>query len=64
MTHINVKRLRLRSGMTQRELARRAGITARTAVNWDQGAQPRAERLPELVKVFGLNSIDDLYRAE
>lgn len=49
--------------MTQRELARRAGITARMAVYWDQGAQPRADRLPKLAEVFGLESIDDLYSA-
>lgn len=61
--YIDVKRLRIRSGIGQRELARRAGITARMAVRWDQGSQPRAERLPKLVEVFGLQSIDDLYRA-
>jgi transcriptional regulator with XRE-family HTH domain len=60
MSHIDVRRLRLQSGIGQRELARRAGITARMAVRWDQGAQPRADRLPKLAEILGC-SIDELY---
>jgi transcriptional regulator with XRE-family HTH domain len=59
--YIDVKRLRLRSGVSQRELARRMGIRAQMAHRWDKGSQPRAERLPKLVEALGLNSVDDLY---
>lgn len=61
MSYIDVRRLRLASGIGQRELARRMGVQAKVACKWDQGAQPRSERLPRLVEVLGLDSIDDLY---
>jgi transcriptional regulator with XRE-family HTH domain len=64
MSYIDVKRLRLRSGIGQRELARRMGVTAKIGQKWDKGSQPRAERLPRLAEVLGLPSVDDLYRAE
>lgn len=61
MSYIDVKRLRLASGIGQRELARRMGVTARVGWKWDNGSQPSSERLPKLAEVLGLPSIDDLY---
>lgn len=59
--YIDVKRLRLQSGIGQRELARRMGVTAKVGQKWDKGSQPRAERLPKLAEVLGLPSIEALY---
>lgn len=59
--YIDVKRLRLRSGIGQRELARRMGVTAKVGQKWDKGQQPHSSRLPKLAEVLGLPSIDDLY---
>ncbi len=63
MTPIDVKYLRVRAGIGQRELARRMGVTHKVSLKWDKGAQPRASRLPQLVEALGLESIDDLYKA-
>jgi transcriptional regulator with XRE-family HTH domain len=59
--YIDMKRLRLKSGIGQRELARKMGVTAKIGQKWDKGSQPRAERLPKLVEVLGLDSIEELY---
>lgn len=59
--YINVKRLRLQSGIGQRELARRMGVTAKIGRLWDQGSQPRSQRLPLLAEVLGCDSVDELY---
>lgn len=61
MSYIDVRRLRLASGIGQRELARRMGIRATMAARWDGGSQPRAERLPKLAEVLGLPSIEALF---
>ena len=63
-----VREARLRAGLTQRELASRAGTTQPAIARWESGAVvPSFERLRELVRAcgleltFGLANYDDSY---
>lgn len=60
-THIDIKALRTARGIGQRTLAKQVGVSAGAVVRWDKGSQPKADKLPVLVRVFGLNSVDELY---
>jgi transcriptional regulator with XRE-family HTH domain len=59
---------RLRAGLTQQQLARRAGTSQSAIARWESGAvQPSLERLRELIRAcgleltFGIANYDDSY---
>jgi transcriptional regulator with XRE-family HTH domain len=59
---------RLRAGLTQKELARRAATSQSAIARWESGAvQPSLERLRELIRAcgfeltFGMANYDDSY---
>jgi transcriptional regulator with XRE-family HTH domain len=63
-----IREARLRAGLTQKELARRAGTSQPAIARWESGAvAPSFDRLRELVRAcgleltFGLASYDDSY---
>jgi len=63
-----LREARLRSGLTQQQLARRAGTSQSAIARWESGAVvPSFERLRELVRAcgleltFGLANYDDSY---
>jgi transcriptional regulator with XRE-family HTH domain len=63
-----LREARLRAGLTQRELARRAGTSQSAVARWESGeVVPSFERLRELVRAcgleltFGLANYDDSY---
>jgi transcriptional regulator with XRE-family HTH domain len=63
-----LREARLRAGLTQKELARRAGTSQSAIARWESGAVvPSFERLRELVRAcgleltFGLANYDDSY---
>lgn len=59
---MNIKELRVSVKLTQEELGAKLGVNRSTIAMWETGeAMPRADKLPELAKIFGC-SIDDLYR--
>lgn len=59
---MNIKELRVSAKLTQEELGAMLGVNRSTIAMWETGeAMPRADKLPELAKIFGC-SIDDLYR--
>lgn len=63
-----LKGARLRAGLTQRELARRAGTSQSAIARWESGdVAPSFERLRELIRAcgleltYGLANYDDSY---
>ena len=63
-----LREARLRAGLTQQELARRAGTSQSAIARWESGAvQPSFERLRELIRAceleltYGLATYDDSY---
>jgi transcriptional regulator with XRE-family HTH domain len=63
-----LREARLRAGLTQKELAKRAGTSQPAIARWESGAvQPSFERLRELIRscglelTFGLANYDDSY---
>ena len=63
-----LREARLRAGLTQAELARRAGTSQPAIARWESGAvQPSLERLRELIRAcgleltYGLANYDDSY---
>ncbi len=63
-----IREARLRTGLTQKELARRAGTSQPAIARWESGAVvPTFERLREIVRAcgleltFGLANYDDSY---
>lgn len=57
-----IKQLRENANLTQQQLSETLKIDRSTVAKWETGeAMPRADKLPELAKIFGC-SIDDLYR--
>jgi len=63
-----LREARLRAGLTQAELARRAGTSQPAVARWESGAvQPSFERLRDLVRAcgleltYGLANYDDSY---
>lgn len=58
----NIKQLRENANLTQQQLSENLNVDRSTIAKWETGeAMPRADKLPELAKIFGC-SIDDLYR--
>jgi transcriptional regulator with XRE-family HTH domain len=63
-----IREARLRAGLTQQELARRAGTSQPAIARWERGdVVPSFERLCELIRAcgleltFGLANFDDSY---
>ena len=57
-----IKELRIKSGMTQEQLAEMLGVTQGAVAQWEKGlTHPAYETLPKLAKVFGV-TVDDLFR--
>lgn len=60
---LEIKRLRERLGLSQRDLATNLGVDVSTVTKWETGnAAPRVALLPALAKVLQC-SIDDLFHA-
>lgn len=60
-----LREARLRAGLTQRELARRAGRPQSSIVRWERGTmQPSFETLRELLRVCGFDLWYQLARAD
>ena len=60
---LEIKRLRERLGLSQRDLATNLGVDVSTVTKWETGnAAPRVALLPSLAKVLQC-SIDDLFHA-
>ena len=52
-----IKQLRQENGLTQLELANRAGVTPSTIYNWERGRfEPKATQLRAVARVFGISS--------
>ncbi len=52
-----IKQLRQENGLTQLELANRAGVTPSTIYNWERGRfEPKATQLRAVARVFGVSS--------
>ena len=61
---IGIKNMRIRSNLTQKELAELVCVAQSTIAIWESGNNyPRADKLPELARVLGC-SISDLYGSE
>ena len=59
-----IKTLRENVKLTQVELAIALSVKQASVSRWENGdSMPRADKLPELAKIFGC-SIDDLYVAD
>ena len=57
----NIRKLRLKSGFTQEQLAVRLGVTFQAVSKWENGANtPDISLLPALASVFGV-TIDSLF---
>jgi transcriptional regulator with XRE-family HTH domain len=63
-----LREARLRAGLTQQQLAKRAGTSQSAIARWESGAvQPSLERLRELIRAcgleltYGLANYDDSY---
>ena len=53
----NVKELRVRAGMQQKELAIAVGVARPTVSEWEhQKKHPSGERLQKLAEIFGVNT--------
>lgn len=60
---MNIKAMREKRQLTQSDLAEKLSVSQTCIAKWETGeAMPRADKLPELAKIFGC-SIDDLYSA-
>ena len=53
-----IKRLRRARGLTQKALGERAGVTLQAVQGWEKGSVPRAEKLPRLAEVLGVEPVD------
>ncbi len=59
MTAIKTKRIN--AGLSQDEVARRLDVTQGAVSQWEDGScLPRADKLPELAKMFGC-TVDELF---
>ena len=60
----NLRRLRLRKGLTQERLADILGVSMQSVSRWECGnSLPDVMLLPEIARVYGV-TVDDLYRAD
>lgn len=58
----NLKAMRVRAGLTQLEMARKAGVPFRTYQNWETGArEPRLQALVALASALDV-TVDQLLR--
>ena len=55
-----IKKLRVKRGMTQEKLGQLIGVTMQAVSKWERGGVPDAEIVPRIADVFGV-SIDVLY---
>ena len=59
--HRRIKEFRLKTGLTQHQLAERMGVLQTTVSMWETGqGKPRTDKLPQLAKLLGC-TIDELY---
>ena len=59
-----IKKLRLFINMSQKELAKKMGLSPSTVSMWEKGERsPRTDKLPDLARALGC-TIDDLFREE
>lgn len=57
---MNYKKLREKSGLTQKELADELGVDQSAVCLWETGkTQPRAKLLPKIAKILGC-TVDEL----
>lgn len=56
----NIKKFRMRNGLTQEELGRIIGVTTQAVSKWERGGTPDAEILPHIADALGV-SIDALF---
>ena len=62
---LRVKELREAQGMTQWQLAERAGVSQPAVANWERGVfVPKTQDLPALARALKCRHIDDLYPEE
>lgn len=58
---INLKNIRLRSGLSQECFAERVGVSRQTVVNWERGKSlPSADKVTHIIKEFSL-SLEDIF---
>ena len=50
-----VARYRRAKGLTQKGLAHAVGVTLQAVQGWEKGTLPRADRLPRLAEVLGVD---------
>lgn len=53
-----IARLRRAKGLTQKGLAERIGVTLQAVQAWEKGSLPRADRLPRMGEVLGVNPLE------
>jgi len=53
-----IKELRIRIGMTQSDLSKAAGVSARAVFNWENGSIPRPMHVLSLGKIFKISPAD------
>lgn len=61
---IPMRRHRLAAKISLRGMAAQMEVSLAMVQKWDNGSQPKADKLPRLVEVFGLSRIEDLYASE
>ena len=60
-----LKKLRLRSGMTQQELAEKLHVTQGAVSQWEHGGSyPTARKLPEIARLFECTVDELLHEAD
>ena len=58
---INLKNIRLRTGLSQEGFAERVGVSRQTVVNWERGKSlPSADKITHIIKEFSL-SLEDIF---
>lgn len=58
-----IKRYRMKKGMTQEELGDMVGVTTQAVSKWERGGSPDAELLPKIASALGI-TINMLYEQE
>ena len=60
----NIREIRKRRGMTQKQLSESTGVTPACVCNWESGtSDPRTADLPRIADALGV-SIDELVRGK
>lgn len=58
---INLKNIRIRTGLSQECFAERVGVSRQTVVNWERGKSlPSADKITHIIKEFSL-SLEDIF---